>query len=118
VAVETIKLRLTANARNALVALLPHLGFEGIVTVLEYTGFGVDPKEHRYETSEQMRKSVRLPRWGVAFVKAEQIPRDFVQEIDGIRFTFDQGPISAQLNGKILDHIDGCFSIRSDSEGI
>lgn len=51
-AAEKIQLRLTTHAKNALVALLADLGYEGIVSVQQDTGFGD-------ETNGRMRKNAR-----------------------------------------------------------
>jgi hypothetical protein len=101
---ELINLRVSEAAKQLLLRDISAITeYVAIVTIswgLEYS-FGKDgnPKE----PSEG---------WSVGFYDTKDVPLDGIQEISGIKFVFNQGPISSRLNGKVLDAQNGNIVVR------
>jgi len=49
--------------------------------------------------------------WEVAFYRRSDVPVEGIQEIKSVPFVFNQGPLSAKLNGMILDRDDAGYTV-------
>jgi hypothetical protein len=93
-AYDFIDLKVSDAAADALTQELRRLPFRGVVGVQ----WGLDLTTQKYS-------------WDVGFYERKDVPREGLQEIRGIPFVFNQGPLSKRLSGKLLDNNDSGFVV-------
>lgn len=97
---KKINLNITKAAQNKLLNLISKIvDYEPIVTIFwSEEGVGTKLANDGSEVSK-----VITPCWNVGFHDSQKVPGEWVIEISGIKFVFDQGLISRKLHNKTLD---------------
>lgn len=106
---EAINLKLSASAKVLLEKHLSEIEYEDPITSVQWYESEISM---RYDKNGNEISDASGPSWGVGWYSSDQVPIEMIQEIDGIKFVFNQGPISEKLNGKLLDVEDGNYFVK------
>ena len=108
---DRINLKVSKSAKKLIEKYISEMDLADPITTVAWNDGGIST--YHDEEGNEITNPLR-PGWGIGWHNPDQVPAEMIQEIDGIKFVFDQGKSSKQLDGKLLDVKNEKFKVVDD----